>query len=206
MCSETFLRLSEEKRNRVLDAAWEEVTRVSFAEVSINRIVQKAEIARGSFYQYFQDKEEMMAYLMTQGWAYLLRGYQHNLRMAGGDIFRLQEICFEQFCAQRENADPVLERFMKFLKINPGLDCQKILGDHGKHKLVEMLWEDMDRSSLIRQDREFVTQVLGLSLVSVAGAVADCAARPETQETVRKELMLRLEIIRRGSMRNGGTV
>ena len=46
MCSETFLRLSEEKRNRVLDAAWEEVTRVSFAEVSINRIVQKAEIAR----------------------------------------------------------------------------------------------------------------------------------------------------------------
>lgn len=38
MCKETFLRLPEEKRNRFLEAAWEEFTRVKFADASINQI------------------------------------------------------------------------------------------------------------------------------------------------------------------------
>ena len=42
MCKETFLRLPEEKRNRFLEAAWEEFTRVKFADVSINQIVRRA--------------------------------------------------------------------------------------------------------------------------------------------------------------------
>ena len=74
MCSETFLRLPEEKRQRFLDAAWEEFTRVSFSEASINQIVRRCGIARGSFYQYFRDKEELMEYLMREGWSYLMRG------------------------------------------------------------------------------------------------------------------------------------
>ena len=39
MCTETFLRLPEEKRNRFLDAAWEEFTHTSFEKASINKIV-----------------------------------------------------------------------------------------------------------------------------------------------------------------------
>ena len=56
MCTETFLRLPEEKRNRFLEAAWEEFTSVPFEEASINKIVRRAKIPRGSFYQYFSDK------------------------------------------------------------------------------------------------------------------------------------------------------
>ena len=90
MCSETFLRLPEEKRQRFLDAAWEEFTRVSFSEASINQIVRRCGIARGSFYQYFRDKEELMEYLMREGWSYLMRGYHSILRETGGDLFALQ--------------------------------------------------------------------------------------------------------------------
>ena len=50
MCMETFLRLPEEKRTRFLEAAWEEFTRVSFAEASTNQIVRRAGVPRGSFY------------------------------------------------------------------------------------------------------------------------------------------------------------
>ena len=58
MCSETFLRLPEEKKNRFLDAAWEEFTNVPYADASINKIVSRARVPRGSFYQYFTDKQE----------------------------------------------------------------------------------------------------------------------------------------------------
>jgi len=199
LCSDTFLRLPEEKRRRFLDAAWEEFTRVSFAEASINRIVQRSEIARGSFYQYFRDKEELMAYLMEQGWAYLMQGYQTTLKAVEGDIFALQLACFDEFLRQRENADPVLERFMQFLRINPGLDCQKIMGDRGKCMLLESLWSDIDRSRLRSEEKAFVAQVLALCLGSLAGAVADSALHFERSETIREELILRLDIVRRGS-------
>lgn len=66
MCTETFLRLPEEKRSRFLNAAWEEFTSTRFADVSINQIIRKAKIPRGSFYQYFLDKEDLFAYLLEE--------------------------------------------------------------------------------------------------------------------------------------------
>ena len=60
----TFFRLPEEKRARLMDAAWEEFSATPYAKVSINRIIQTAQIPRGSFYQYFTDKEELFLYMM----------------------------------------------------------------------------------------------------------------------------------------------
>ena len=204
MCSDTFLRLPEEKRRRFLDAAWEEFTRVSFAEASINQIVQRSGISRGSFYQYFRDKEELMAYLMEQGWTYLMQGYHTTLKTVGGDLFALQLTCFDAFLRQRENADPVLDRFMRFLRINPGLDSQKIMGDRAKCLMMETIWTDIDRSCLRSGEKEFVAQVLALCLGSLAGAVVDSALHAERSEEIRKELVLRLDIVRRGSEKGEG--
>ena len=59
MPKETFLRLSEDKKEKILSAAKKEFSRVTLEEVSIKNIVEDAEIARGSFYQYFEDKEAL---------------------------------------------------------------------------------------------------------------------------------------------------
>ena len=67
MPSATFFNLPGEKRRRLLDAAWEEMTAVSFDKVSINRIIQNAGIPRGSFYQYFTDKLELFRFLLSDG-------------------------------------------------------------------------------------------------------------------------------------------
>ena len=48
MCTETFLHLPEEKKHRFLEAAWEEFTTVSFASASINQIIRRAGIPRGT--------------------------------------------------------------------------------------------------------------------------------------------------------------
>ena len=64
MASERFLHLPEEKRQRIIAAAREELSRVPYDEVSINRIIREAGIPRGSFYDYFDDKDDMIEYLM----------------------------------------------------------------------------------------------------------------------------------------------
>jgi AcrR family transcriptional regulator len=55
----TFFNLSEEKKDKIIKAARKEFSRVSLYESSISNIIKDAEIPRGSFYQYFEDKEDL---------------------------------------------------------------------------------------------------------------------------------------------------
>lgn len=64
MPKDTFFRLPEEKRNRIFKAAVNEFSTVTFTDASINRIIREAQIPRGSFYQYFEGKEDLYLYLM----------------------------------------------------------------------------------------------------------------------------------------------
>ena len=58
MPSSTFLNLPAEKQEKLLEAATREFSHRPFNEASINQIIKEAGIPRGSFYMYFQDKED----------------------------------------------------------------------------------------------------------------------------------------------------
>lgn len=61
MIHTTFERLPEEKRDRILQAARAEFLRYPYEKTSINRILAEAEIPKGSFYQYFDDKADLFS-------------------------------------------------------------------------------------------------------------------------------------------------
>ena len=73
MPSSTFLNLPAEKQEKLLEAATREFSHRPFNEASINQIIKEAGIPRGSFYMYFQDKEDLFRYL--------LKGYVDQLFM-----------------------------------------------------------------------------------------------------------------------------
>ena len=60
----TFFNLSEEKKSRIFDAALQEFSIRTFSQASLNRIIRNAGIPKGSFYQYFENKEDLYLYLM----------------------------------------------------------------------------------------------------------------------------------------------
>jgi AcrR family transcriptional regulator len=64
MPKETFFNLPEEKRTHITNIAIDEFANNDYAEVSISRMVARAGIAKGSFYQYFEDKEDLYNYLL----------------------------------------------------------------------------------------------------------------------------------------------
>ena len=66
MPKSTFFNLSEEKKKRIFDAAVQEFSTRRFSEASINQIVKNAGIPRGSFYQYFADKEDIYLYMVEK--------------------------------------------------------------------------------------------------------------------------------------------
>ncbi|GMX62275.1 TetR/AcrR family transcriptional regulator [Paenibacillus elgii] len=65
----TFFNLPADKRNLIFETAVEEFYELGYAKASISRIVAKTGIAKGSFYQYFEDKKDL---------------YKHVLEVIGG--------------------------------------------------------------------------------------------------------------------------
>ena len=64
MPKQTFFDLTEEKRGRILNTAIEEFAANPYDTASISNIVRNADIAKGSFYQYFTDKKDLYQYLI----------------------------------------------------------------------------------------------------------------------------------------------
>jgi len=64
MPKETFQNLPEGKRKLIEEKAIHEFAAFGYDKVSINRIVDKCKIAKGSFYQYFNDKKDLFLYLV----------------------------------------------------------------------------------------------------------------------------------------------
>ncbi len=63
----TFFNLPEQKRNRFLSIAIDEFARNPYDVASISNIVREVGIAKGSFYQYFEDKQDLYHYLVELG-------------------------------------------------------------------------------------------------------------------------------------------
>lgn len=65
MPKQTFFNLPEDKRQQIVRIAIDEFADNDYAKASISRIVARAGIAKGSFYQYFEDKDDLYGYLIS---------------------------------------------------------------------------------------------------------------------------------------------
>ena len=66
MVHQTFYKLPEEKRRRITDSAMDEFTSRPYEKTSINRIIEAAGIPKGSFYQYFDSKDDLYIYCIKE--------------------------------------------------------------------------------------------------------------------------------------------
>ena len=71
MPKQRYYNLSYEKKQRIIKSTVNEMCRVPMNEMSINKIIQDANISRGSFYQYFDDKYDLIREVIS--------GYKNNM-------------------------------------------------------------------------------------------------------------------------------
>lgn len=65
MPKSTFFNLPDEKREKIIAESIVEFRDNNFDAASINRIVERSGISKGSFYQYFEDKEDLYLYIIS---------------------------------------------------------------------------------------------------------------------------------------------
>ena len=199
MPTSTFFRLPEEKRQRLKAAAWEEFTQVKVMDVSINRIVQNAHIPRGSFYQYFTDKDDLFSYLVMDIREQFKGVMADMLQEENGDLFRLPLRAYDLFMEPDGGPFPLLGRLVSLLKLNRGMDLRLILTDN-PGILPDGMRGRVNLSMLRIPEERFANSVFSLMIFSLVIAVMETLCTPEHRDQLRAQLEERISIIRDGSL------
>ncbi len=200
MPTSTFFRLPEEKRSRLMKAVWKEFTRVSYAEASINRIILGARIPRGSFYQYFEDKNDLFFYLLDIIREKFLVLLGEVLGRTEGDLFAVPTQLFDAIITPEGKVTPRFEQGFRLLALNVNMGVQQLFFDRAAGDLQpEALLEHIAPDCLRSREAQYVGSVFWLLVGALADAIAQILSGRGEREKEYETLKLRVEIIRAGS-------
>ena len=97
MVHPTFERLAEEKRQRILKAARREFIAYAYEKSSINRILEDAQIPKGSFYQYFDDKADLFGLCIREVYRKLIEARRSNgEKLLESGMLRMKKMGYEK--------------------------------------------------------------------------------------------------------------
>ena len=94
MPSTTYNNLSKDKKDRIFNAGVLEFSYHDFNDASVNTIVRIANISKGSFYQYFTDKNDFYWFIVMEIIYGQIETYDFLLKANKGDLFKSEEELF----------------------------------------------------------------------------------------------------------------
>lgn len=109
---QTFFNLSEEKKQVLIQSAEREFSHVPLFEASISNIVKAAGIPRGSFYQYFEGKEDIYFYLLNQLMQQRKDNFIAFLQQRDGDLVEAMITMFQSMLQEEENVSFMRNAFL----------------------------------------------------------------------------------------------
>ena len=197
MPKDTFLKLSKEKQEKVINSAKEEFTRVPLQEVSIKNIVENAGIARGSFYQYFESKEDLLKYILKEKIDKINQKLQNQIRENNLDLFEgyiyLYNLMIETFVDNKDRK--FFKQIFENLKTSDEnifnlLKCAK------PHNIIEY-YEILDKSNLrIRNKEDFEAICNMLNIITKRAIIKNF--KYNLREENKKEFLIQIEYLKYG--------
>ena len=199
MPTQRFLKLKDEKKRAILDAAVHEFSRVPYSSASINQIIKEAEISRGSFYTYFEDKDDLMQYMM--------RGFRDScqekvfstLKEQQGNPFAAAVKLFEYVMEEGENGIGyrVYRNMLSDMNVanqNHLLGIKGFLFQDDTYKgFVECIYECVDRKTYPIEE-ETMAYVVEMAMLIVVKAITlyykNVVDKKQLLTVIKKELQI----------------
>ena len=208
MPTERFYRLPEAKRRTILEAAKKEFARVPFEKASINQIIHNADISRGSFYTYFEDKQDVVRCIFEEGRDEMESVCRKALEENRGDYLKMLERLFEHFVATLQKTKESLTMVRNVFSYQEnskalGMNDFPNPGDEvsGSSPFLWIL-DRVDKSKLRWDDIEHFKAMSGLGTAALMISVKQYYEYPENLEQIRKNYHTALEMLRCGAYRD----
>lgn len=197
MPKETFLKLSKEKQQKVINAAKKEFARAPIENVSIKNIVEEADIARGSFYQYFESKEDLLIYILRENSEKLNTKLKDKVKETNGDIFKLYIFLYDSMIEEFTN-NPDQELF-KQIFINLKSSDENVFDLVRKTKPQDIIeyYEQIDKKNLKIENHEDLVIICDMLNVITRRALIK-NFKNKSKEDCRKMFLKEIEYLKYG--------
>lgn len=103
MPTEAFLKLENSKKKIILDAAKNEFSTYNYEDSSINRIIKSINMPRGTFYLYFENKDDLYDFIFVDYSHKLESLFEEELIKNNGNIFKMFKSVFEMIISSSNN-------------------------------------------------------------------------------------------------------
>ena len=216
MATVRFLKLPEEKKKRILAAGFQEFARYPYRDASINRIIKNAEISRGSFYTYFEDKMGLLCFILAELIGKFNEEVYGFLEEDQGDPFLCAERVYT-FCRNELKQNEALG-FVKNLFTDTETLKQLMIPAGGAedtgdakqyiHRLLEELASrvngglDHGKYDLDEEKVKFLYPMIMMVTIRTATTAAEF---PEREDALRHGMEMELELLKYGAARRNNT-
>lgn len=118
MPTSTFFNLKDEKREKIIEVVKKEFERVPLSKLSVKRIVEGSYIARGSFYQYFLSKGDVIEYVLRQDLENVKNTIVTLLKQNSGNVFNMAYEYLDHAVEEERSKTNYYLHVSEFLKEN----------------------------------------------------------------------------------------
>lgn len=210
MPTERFYRLPEAKKQVIRQAAIKEFARVPFEKASINQIIQNADISRGSFYTYFEDKQDVVRYIFEDNARQMQECCERELDKNDGNLFDMLEWLFEFTIRKLEESKEMVQLVRNVCSYQENtramgfeIGYRPPMGSPGKEKTTQWLAKRIRMERFARRSEEELDVVLQLGVTSLILAVRFYYEQPDQLDQldqIRKRYLDSLEVIKHGAL------
>lgn len=191
MIKKTFYNLPYEKRKRITDAVIKEFMERPNEKVSINRIIKTAEISRGSFYQYFDDKVDLIEIITKTMFEESSNKAKEILKLSCGDLFVMYIKMFDYFgdYSSQKQTMKIMRNIVNSFKANDDLVSEYLKNRFNIALSNSEIYLMVDRQNLKFQDDESVKCLIEILTQVLKNAIFDVFVAGSDREEVRERLI-----------------
>ncbi|WP_455258920.1 TetR/AcrR family transcriptional regulator [Ruminococcus sp.] len=203
MIKKTFYNLPYEKRKRITDAVIKEFMERPNEKVSINRIIKTAEISRGSFYQYFDDKVDLIEIITKTMFEESSNKAKEILKLSCGDLFVMYIKMFDYFgdYSSQKQTLKIMRNIVDSFKANDDLVSEYLKNRFNIALSNNEIYLMVDRQNLKFQDNESVKCLIEILTQVLKNAIFDVFVAGSDREEVRERLIKKIDIIKQGAVK-----
>jgi len=142
-----FNNLKPEKQKQIINAAIKEFVRNGFEKASTNEIVKRANISKGSLFNYFNSKKDLYLYLIEYS-SKAIVNLNEEIDLSETDLFkRIERVALQKFYVQQKY--PQAFEFLASTKQEESVEVKDIIKQRLNpiyNQAINKLYKDIDYS------------------------------------------------------------
>ena len=196
MIKRTFYNLPPEKREKIIDVTRKEFRKGSKKKITINSVIKNAGISRGRFYQYFDDKLDLVELMADDMMNKMSEYIKEQLVLYNGDIFEIPLVIFDVMFKEDSSYKDIVV-FTDRNNQNSELISEYMFYRFRKYNFWNKLSNYINRSKLRLNSDEDIKYIVFIMEDAFRNALSNISKNPKLKDRERTILANKVDLLKR---------